>query len=94
LPTAGNLFGAHRLTVIKRLLDIARRVAEGLDLRPITEAIASGTTQERLAAVQQLEKFSLKNREHSDGRELHARQLFEDIVLGKTRLATCWFASL
>jgi tetratricopeptide (TPR) repeat protein len=73
------------LTVIKRLLDIARRVAEGLDLRPIKETIASGTTQERLAAVEQLERFSLRNREHPGGRELHAKQLLEDIVHGKTR---------
>jgi len=73
------------LTVLKRLLDIARRVAEGLDLRPINETIASGTTQERLSAVQQLEKFSLRNREHPGGRELRARQFLEDIVLGKTR---------
>ena len=50
------------LAALKRLLDIARRVSEGLDLRPIEEMLHSGDEAQHEEAIEQLEGFALQGR--------------------------------
>jgi hypothetical protein len=62
------------LGVIKRFLDIARRVSAGLDLDPYMQSILeSGSESERKAAVDKLATFARENKPM-------AREYLEDVV--------------
>ena len=61
------------LAALKRLLDIARRKAEGLDLRHIEEKLEGSNEEEQLLAVQQLKSFAMRGRGN-------ARDLLERIL--------------
>jgi tetratricopeptide (TPR) repeat protein len=50
------------LAFLKRLVDIARRVAEGLDLRPINEALEDDNVERQKWAVTHLAEFALRGR--------------------------------
>ena len=57
----------------KRIVDIAQRAAEGLDLRNIDRALEKGDEEERLDAILNLGKFAL--REHNRAKERLERAL-------------------
>jgi hypothetical protein len=50
------------LAALSRLRDIARRVSEGLDLRPIEDMLHSNDEAQHEEAVERLEDFALKGR--------------------------------
>lgn len=61
------------LAAIKRLIDVARRRAEGADLRTVTLALRQGSAQRQDAAIDTLADFALRGR-------ANARDLLEKMV--------------
>ena len=61
------------LAAIKRLLDVAKRRAEGADLRAVTEALRQSDADRQISGIAQLKDFALRGRGN-------ARDLLEKIA--------------